>query len=213
MKRRPTNTFRICLIASLTMHIILINTNVELVRMRAPGHVIIEVLDMPKETKSEPFVLELPKATPYSKFVKSAKKEEPDEIRMLPFGEVRYLRAGALMPFPDLRKTYRTISIDKLETKMVPPSIIGGTAALKRRLDYPFWMIPFAIEDTVIADVHVSWEGMADSIVIVKRPGFDIFTDKVVGALKRTRFNPALQNGAPVPRGCWIRIPFFFQVK
>ncbi len=197
--------FEICLILSLFLHILVVNYRADLLTGDPWERNEVRITE---EDLFDTYVLKLPRRESHEKAVGGETR-----IESAPIGKVDKIGARETIPFDDLIETYRTMLLDSLFFPMIPPSIVGGKDALRRRLRYPAEMLGFGIRDTVVIEVHVSWRGKMDRYRIRKVPRFKVFQHIVVSALKRTRFNPALVNGAPAVRGCWVRIPITFAEK
>jgi len=91
-----------------------------------------------------------------------------------------------------------------------PPMLIGGYAALQQAIEYPEMAREAGIEGTVIVRAFINDQGEVEQTIVdrgVPKSGLD---EAAVAAVRKTKWEPALQRDNAV--GVWYSIPIRFQI-
>lgn len=91
------------------------------------------------------------------------------------------------------------------------PSPIGGFVAIQRALKYPEIARKAGIEGRVIIQVQVSEQGDVVNTRVIKSLGHSGCDEAAIKAIKKIKWNPALQRDKPVK--VWVAIPVIFKLK
>ncbi len=92
-----------------------------------------------------------------------------------------------------------------------PPTPIGGFIAIQKALKYPEIARKAGIEGRVTVHVLVSEKGEVVRTKILQSLGHTGCDDAAVNAIKKVRWNPAMQRDKPVR--VWVAIPVIFRLK
>lgn len=92
-----------------------------------------------------------------------------------------------------------------------PPTPKGGFGAIQRVLKYPEIARKAGIEGRVIVQVLVSEKGVVERTRIIQSLGHTGCDEAAVNAIKKVRWNPALQRDKPVR--VWVSMPVIFKLK
>ncbi len=93
-----------------------------------------------------------------------------------------------------------------------PPQMIGGMAALLKKLEYPELARKAGIEGMVIIGVLVDEKGNSVKTQVLKSDGSKLgFEEAAQKALMQMKWKPAFQRDKPVK--VWISIPVRFRLK
>ena len=92
-----------------------------------------------------------------------------------------------------------------------PPTPIGGFMAIQKALKYPEIARKAGIEGRVTVHVLVSEKGEVVRTKILQSLGHTGCDDAAVNAIKKVRWNPAMQRDKPVK--VWVAIPVIFRLK
>jgi protein TonB len=92
-----------------------------------------------------------------------------------------------------------------------PPTPIGGFMAIQKALRYPEIARKAGIEGRVTVHVLVSEKGEVVRTKILQSLGHTGCDDAAVNAIKKVRWNPAMQRDKPVK--VWVAIPVIFRLK
>jgi len=92
-----------------------------------------------------------------------------------------------------------------------PPTPIGGFIAIQKALKYPEIARKAGIEGRVTVHVLVSEKGIVIKTKILQSLGHTGCDQAAVNAIKKVRWNPAMQRDKPVR--VWVAIPVIFRLK
>lgn len=91
-----------------------------------------------------------------------------------------------------------------------PPKAIGGQAAIAQNIVYPKAASQAGIEGTVIVQCFVNKNGIPSDMKILRGLPSTGLDESAMNAIKKVRFEPALQRDKKV--GVWITIPVQFKL-
>jgi len=92
-----------------------------------------------------------------------------------------------------------------------PPTPIGGFRAIQKALKYPEIARKAGIEGRVTIHVLVSEKGEVVKTKILQSLGHTGCDQAAVNAIKKVKWNPAMQRDKPVR--VWVAIPVIFRLK
>ncbi len=92
-----------------------------------------------------------------------------------------------------------------------PPTPIGGFMAIQKALKYPEIARKAGIEGRVTVHVLVSEKGEVVRTKILQSLGHSGCDNAAVNAIKKVKWNPAMQRDKPVK--VWVAIPVIFRLK
>ncbi len=92
-----------------------------------------------------------------------------------------------------------------------PPTTIGGFMAIQKALRYPEIARKAGIEGRVTVHVLVSEKGEVVRTKILQSLGHTGCDQAAVNAIKKVKWNPAMQRDKPVK--VWVAIPVIFRLK
>jgi len=93
----------------------------------------------------------------------------------------------------------------------VPPSPIGGFAAIQKNVIYPQADQEAGHEGTVIVQAYIDENGNITKAVVQRTSGFEGLDKAGLEAIQKTKFTPAMQKDKPV--GVFISIPVVFKLQ
>jgi len=101
----------------------------------------------------------------------------------------------------------------ELESRVLaePPTPKGGFRAIQKALKYPEIARKAGIEGRVTVHVLVSEKGIVIRTKILQSLGHTGCDQAAVNAIKKVRWNPAMQRDKPVK--VWVAIPVIFRLK
>ena len=92
-----------------------------------------------------------------------------------------------------------------------PPTPIGGFMSIQKALKYPEIARKAGIEGRVTVHVLVSEKGIVIKTKILQSLGHTGCDQAAVNAIKKVKWNPAMQRDKPVK--VWVAIPVIFRLK
>jgi len=91
------------------------------------------------------------------------------------------------------------------------PKIIGGCAALMRNVKYPEIAQRAGVEGTVKVRAFIDKYGRVTNVIVLKGIPRSGLNEAAMEAVRKTKFQPAVQRDRPV--GVWMEFAIVFRLK
>lgn len=199
--------FKICLIISLILHILILRINFKYdnkINCKVADPKIefklkaLDIKEMRNYQKSAP-------ASVSSKEIKQPTKESPSEIIL---DEIKHK-----IKLPDFSKQIKEKRVYQFYSYQELPELIGGIESLRRKIPYPKGALNAGIEDRLKILILLDANGKIKDLFIIekcKHPGMG-FEAVVINALMNSKWRPARQRGKAVK--VQIAMPFKFEIR